>query len=106
MLLGKVLGKAIAPVKDPKLTGVKLLIIQLLNKDLAAIDTPKVAADAVLKAGTGDYVILVRSKDASLALEEPGAPVDLSVVGIVDIINVTDCEFSYTLKPGYTTLSH
>ena len=97
MLLGKVIGKAVAPVKNQKLAGVKLLIIQLLNKNMEAIGTPKVAADAVLTAGTGDVVVLVRSKDASLALETPGAPVDLSIVSIVDTIDVAENAFSYTL---------
>ncbi|MEM7030007.1 MAG: EutN/CcmL family microcompartment protein [Chloroflexota bacterium] len=106
MLLGKVIGKAVAPVKDPKLVGVKLLIVELLNKSLKAIGPPKVAADANLKAGTGDYVILVRSKDASLALENPGAPVDLAIVGLVDTIHIDEEGLSYTLKTGYTKLSH
>lgn len=100
MLLGQIIGKAVAPIKDPKLVGVKLLIVQIFNKNLTAIGFPKVAADAALKAGVGDIVVLVRSRDASLALEIPGAPVDLSVVGIVDTITVTDNQPAYTLKKG------
>ena len=105
MLLGQVIGKAVAPVKDSKLIGVKLLIVQPLNKNIAASGTPKVAADATFKAGSGDYVVLVRSKDASLALETAGAPVDLSIVGIIDTINVEEHQHSYILEVGHT-VSH
>jgi ethanolamine utilization protein EutN len=102
MILGKVIGSAIATVKDPKLTGVKLLIVQQLNKQLHPVGSPKVAADAARQAGPGDIVVLVRSKDAALALEVPGAPVDLTVVCIVESTQVNETGFSYVLPSGYT----
>lgn len=100
MQVAKVTGTAVATIKDARLTGVKLLVVQFLNKYLEPIGSQKVVADASLKAGLGDLVILVRSKDASLALDVPGAPVDLSVVGIIDTVNVTENALSYTLQSG------
>ena len=102
MLLGKVVGSAVATIKDPKLIGVKLLIIQQLNKQLQPVGSRKVAADAARQAGPGDIVVLVRSRDAALALEVPGAPVDLTVVCIVESIQVNETGLSYVLPYGYT----
>jgi len=106
MLLGSVVGTAVATIKNPLLEGVKLLIVQLLNKKLEPIGAPKVAADAALQSGPGDIVVLVRSKDASFALEVPGAPVDLTVVAVVETISLEETGLSYTLAPGYSQFSH
>lgn len=102
MLLGKIVGSAVATVKNPALTGVKLLVVQPLNKKLRPIGTLQVAADAARNAGRGDIVVLVRSRDASLALEVQGAPVDLAVIGVVDAITVDESGLTYELPIGYT----
>ena len=61
-----------------------------------------VAAD-VVDAGLGDLCVMVRSREASLALpDEKFVPVDLALVGIVDELVVQpDNQFSYTLKKGW-----
>lgn len=102
MLLGKLVGTAIATIKIPALTGVKLLVVQPLNKKLKPVGPLKVAADATLKAGSGDIVVLVRSREASLALEVKWVPVDLAVVGVVEAINIDEGGLSYLLPTGYT----
>lgn len=86
MLLGIIVGTAVATIKQPELKGVKLLIVQQLNKNLDPVGSLKVAADATLRVGQGDTVIMVRSRDASMALETPGAPVDLAIVAVVDSV--------------------
>ncbi len=62
----------------------------------------QVAADTV-HAGIGDLCVLVRSREASLAMPvEKFVPVDLATVGIVDDLDVRpDEEFDFTLKPGW-----
>jgi len=102
MLLGKIVGAAVATIKNPGLTGVKLLVVQPLNKKLEAVGSLKVAADAALNAGAGDIVVLVRSRDASLALEVKGTPTDLAVVGVVETVDVKEQEGGYALPFGYT----
>ncbi len=102
MLLGKIIGTAVATIKYPGLEGVKLLVVQPLNKKLQPIGPRKVAADASLSAGIGDIVVMVRSREASLALEVKGTPTDLAVVGIVETVDVDESGLSYTLKTGYT----
>ena len=102
MLLGKIVGTAVATIKYPGLEGVKLLVVQPLNKRLEPVGSLKVAADAFLRAGSGDVVVLVRSREASLALEVKGTPTDLAVVGIVETVNRDERGQSYRLLPGYT----
>jgi len=79
----------------------KLLIVQPLDKQLEPVGPLQVAVD-VVQAGPGDLCVLVRSREAALALQEHKfVPVDLAIVGIVDEYVVRpDDEFDYTLKEG------
>ena len=103
MLLGRVHGTAICTVKYPGIQGIKLLIVQPLNKSLEPVGTLQVAAD-VVQAGVGDVCVMVRSREAALAMPEiQFVPVDLALVGIVDELVVRPHgDFDYTLKPGKT----
>jgi ethanolamine utilization protein EutN len=101
MLFGRVRGTAICTVKYPDLTGMKLLVVQPLDRKLEPIGPMQVAVD-VVQAGPGDLCVMVRSREAALALQEHKfVPVDLALVGIVDELVVhPDGEFDYTLKEG------
>jgi ethanolamine utilization protein EutN len=105
MLLGRVLGNAVCTIKYPDLDGVKLLTVQPLNKRLEAVGRVQVAAD-VVDAGPGDLVVMVRAREASLALPEVKfVPVDLACVGVVDELEVRRDGFSFELQPGRTRFS-
>ena len=101
MLFGRVKGTAICTMKYPGTEGLKLLIVQPLNKKLEPIGILQVAAD-VVQAGPGDLCVMVRSREAALAMpNEKFVPIDLALIGIVDELEVKpDGEFSYTLKQG------
>lgn len=103
MLFGRVHGTAVCTVKIPGIEGIKLLIVQPLNKKLEPIGDLQVAAD-VVQAGMGDICVMVRSREAALAMpEEQFVPVDLALVGIVDELIVRPHgDFDYKLKPGVT----
>jgi len=102
MLLGRVRGTAVCTMKYQDLEGLKLLVVQPLNKKLEPTGGLQVAVD-VVDAGNGDLWVMVRSREASLAL--PGikfVPVDLALVGIVDDMQVRpDGEVDISLKPGW-----
>ncbi len=104
MLFGRVRGTAICTIKYPDLKGLKLLVVQPLNKHLEPLGGLQVAAD-VVQAGPGDLCVMVRSREAALAMPEiKFVPVDLALVGIVDELEVRpDGEFDYTLKAGWTS---
>ena len=101
MLFGRVKGTAICTIKYPGTEGLKLLVVQPLNKRLEPLGALQVAAD-VVHAGPGDLCVMVRSREAALAMPvEKFVPIDLALVGIVDELEVRpDGEFSYTLKGG------
>jgi microcompartment protein CcmK/EutM len=103
MLFGRVRGTAVCTIKYPDLQGMKLLVVQPLDKHLQPTGPMQVAVDVVW-AGTGDLCVMVRSREAALALREHKfVPVDLALVGIVDELVVRpDGEFDFTLKQGTT----
>jgi ethanolamine utilization protein EutN len=106
MLLGRVEGTAVCTIKYPGTEGLKLLIVQPLNKKLEPTGLRQVAAD-VVDAGLGDLCVMVRSREASLALPDVKfVPIDLALVGIVDELDVRpDGEFDFTMRQGWNPYS-
>ena len=102
MLFGMVKGTAVCTIKYPGTEGLKLLVVQPLDKHLQAVGALQVAADTV-QAGPGDLCVMVRSREASLALPDVKfVPVDLATVGVVDDLDIRpDDDFDFTLKPGW-----
>ena len=75
-------------IKYPGTEGVKLLVVQPLDKRLEPVGGLQVAAD-VVQAGPGDLCVMVRSREAALAMTDVKfVPVDLALVGIVDELAV------------------
>jgi ethanolamine utilization protein EutN len=101
MLFGRVKGTAVCTSKYPGTEGLKLLLVQPLDKHMQPVGGLQVAVD-VVDAGPDDLCVMVRSREASLALTEiKFVPVDLALVGIVDQLDVRpDGDFDFTLKPG------
>ena len=86
MQLGRVTGTVVATIKTPGLEGVKLLILQPLDRHQRPKGAPVVAADAVHMAGPGELVYFVAAREAAQALPETFVPVDHAIVGIVDAV--------------------
>jgi ethanolamine utilization protein EutN len=86
--------------------GLKLLVVQPLNKKLEPIGALQVAAD-VVQAGVGDLCVMVRSREAALAMPDiKFVPIDLALVGIVDELEVrSDGEYDVTLRRGRNQFS-
>ena len=106
MLLGRVLGTAVCTVKVSGTEGLKLLVVQPLNKHLEPVGPLQVAAD-VVHAGMGDLCLMARSREASLALPDVKfVPIDLVLIGIVDELRVLpDGEVDITLQRGRNQFS-
>ncbi len=84
MKLGRVIGTVVATEKYQGLEGVKLLIVQPLDRRQEPSGRPVVAADGVAMAGPGELVYFVAAREAAQAMPEPFVPVDHAIVGIVD----------------------
>jgi ethanolamine utilization protein EutN len=87
MQLAEVTGTLVATIKYDGLEGVRLLIVQPLDRDRNPDGDMVVAADAVEMAGPGELVYIVGSREAALAMPEPFVPVDHAIVGIVDQVH-------------------
>ena len=91
MQLGRVIGTVVATRKYEGLEGAKLLLVLPLDHAQKPTGEPLVAVDTV-RAGHGDLVYLVGSREAALALEPHFVPVDAAIVGIVDQIDARERE--------------
>ena len=89
MYLGRVVGTVVADRKVEGLVGQKMLMVQPLDDELAANGRVHAAVDTV-RAGQGDLVYLVGSREAALALEPWFVPVDAAIVGIVDDLHTPE----------------
>ena len=89
MYLGRVIGTVTATQKYEGLGGQKLLLVTPLDHHLERSGDDHVAVDTV-RAGHGDLVYLVGSREAALALEPSFVPVDAAIVGVVDDIHAAN----------------
>lgn len=89
MILGKVIGRVVANQKYEGLEGQKLLYVQPMDHHWQPCGDAVVAVDTVM-AGLGDPVFMVLSREAALALEPWFVPVDHSIVGIVDSVDLLE----------------
>ena len=87
MQLARVIGTVVATVKSPGLEGVKLLVIQPLDRQQRPNGGQLVAADAIHMAGPGELVYFVAAREAAQAMPDPFVPVDHAIVGIVDAVS-------------------
>ena len=87
MKLGRVIGTVVASTHVDGLEGVKLLIVQPLDKQRRPKGRPVVAGDGVGVAGHGETVYYVSSREAALAMPNTFVPVDDAIVGIVDHVH-------------------
>ncbi|MDR0880723.1 MAG: EutN/CcmL family microcompartment protein [Clostridioides sp.] len=89
MEIGKVVGSVWATRKDEKLNGQKLLVVKLLNGKNVYKEGFLVAADNA-GAGSGDLVLITKGSAARQSLEKNTAPVDATIVGIIDALEVEE----------------
>lgn len=85
MLLGKVIGTIWATRKYDAVKGYKLLLVQPINGNEDKLGDPIIAVDTV-GAGPGEIIYYATSSEAVMPMDVDMAPVDASIVGIVDSI--------------------
>jgi ethanolamine utilization protein EutN len=81
--LARVLGEVVSTMKDPSLTGLKMLVLQPLAASGEAAGRTLVALDSV-GAGVGENVFFVRGREAAFPFYPAEPPADATVIGIVD----------------------
>jgi microcompartment protein CcmK/EutM len=86
MFLGRVVGCVWSTVKNSRLEGQRLLVVQPLTPELQPTGRRLVCADWT-GAGSGELIYWTRSKEASFPFLPAEVPVDSTIVGIVDSIH-------------------
>src|SRR6516164_9642839 len=93
MFIAKVTGSVVATQKVASMVGHKLLTVEPLrvnptnHAELIGIGRTFVCVDTV-GSGLGEMVLIVQGSSARMAPEVEKLPVDATLVGIVDTVNV------------------
>lgn len=86
MDLARVVGAVVASMKEGRLVGQKLLLVEAAAADGKPLAGAQYVAADLVGAGEGELVLIVRGSPAARSLDVPGTPVDAAIVGIVDLI--------------------
>jgi ethanolamine utilization protein EutN len=90
MIVGRVVGDVVATQKSASHEGRKILMVQPLNLDGSDRGDVVLALDGV-DAGIGERVLVVQEGwSAMTAVGRPNSPIDMTVVGIVDHIDLVE----------------
>lgn len=87
MNIGKVIGTVVSSRKDPKLEGLKLLLVQQADVNGNPKGSHVVAIDSV-GAGPGEIVLYCAGSSARQTDSTQNRPVDAVVMAIIDEIEI------------------
>jgi microcompartment protein CcmK/EutM len=87
MYLGRVVGCVWSTVKNSSMDGLRMLVVQPLTPQLENTGRRIICTDCT-GAGAGELVYWVRGKEASFPFLPAEAPVDTTIVGIVDSVHL------------------
>jgi microcompartment protein CcmK/EutM len=84
--LARVAATVVATQKDPKLDGLRLFLLEDVDRALKPRGTIVVAADSV-GCGVGELVLYASGSSARQTTQTDGRPCDATVMAIVDAID-------------------
>jgi microcompartment protein CcmK/EutM len=87
MILGRIVGTVVSSRKDPRLEGMKLLIVKPITPEGADESGYVIAVDTV-DSGFRETVLLVSGSSARMAVDCKDRPVDAAIVGVVDTVQL------------------
>jgi microcompartment protein CcmK/EutM len=87
--LGRIEGKVWATIKDDRLKAVHLCLMQPIDERLEESGPVVVAVDTI-GVSEGDLVFWVDSTEAGFVKPDQGIPTEVSIVGLVDRLDVED----------------
>lgn len=88
MELAVVEGSVVATIKTERLTGRKLLILNVVGPEAKPTNNYVVAVDSV-GAGVGEMVLLCRGSSARQTADLSTVPTDASIIAIVDSVEMS-----------------
>jgi Carbon dioxide concentrating mechanism/carboxysome shell protein len=91
MYIAEVVGTMVSTRKSENLVGMKLLVVKRLDSKNQKNEKSKTFSDVAVDcvgAGVGDKVLIVTGTTARAVLDNENAPVDASIIGIIDSLEV------------------
>lgn len=88
MMICRVIGTVVSTAKDEKLVGKKLLVVQPLDITTMSVDGKAFVAIDTVHAGTDEIVLTVNGSSARQTTVTNGTPVDATIIGIVDSLEI------------------
>ena len=90
MLIGRVMGTVVATRKHERLVGSKIQIVQPLEPQTGKAKGEAIVAVDAVGAGVGERVVVVRGSSARHAVDDDQCPVDATIIGIIDHIDIEE----------------
>jgi ethanolamine utilization protein EutN len=87
MRIAKVIGNVVSTRKDDALIGYSLLVVDVLKPGTDLVQDQLVAIDTV-GAGVGDLVLVAQGGAARVPIAPSKAPVDATIIGVIDTVDV------------------
>jgi microcompartment protein CcmK/EutM len=88
MILAKVVGTVVSTRKEPKIEGIKFLLLEKINpSNMQGKADYLVAMDSV-GAGLGEVVFYVAGSSSRMTAATEGKPSDATIISIVDSIDI------------------
>lgn len=97
MQLARVVGTLVSTQKDPKLVGVRFLVVRNLDIDMQPSGSHSICIDTV-GAGLGDVVLHVAGSSARMTETTKDRPADACIMAIVDEVEI---EGRYTYRKAH-----
>jgi len=88
MLLARVTGTVVSTRKEPRIEGIKFLLLEKLDPATMAGKKDYVVAMDTVGAGPGEVVFYVAGSSARLTAVTEGKPSDAAIVAIVDTVEL------------------
>jgi ethanolamine utilization protein EutN len=88
MLISRVIGTVVATRKHERLVGSKIQIVQPLEPQTGKAKGEAIVAVDAVGAGVGERVVVVRGSSARHAVDDDQCPVDATIIGIIDEIDI------------------
>jgi len=87
MYICKVQGKCVSTIKNSKLSGYSMVILQKIN-GLGKLTGDLIVAVDLIGCGVGETVLITSGENARFALNDTNTPIDNVIVGIVDSCDI------------------
>lgn len=93
MIIAKVTGAVVSTIKDPRLSGFKLAIVQEYSQEKGKLKGEPFVAVDIFGSGLGSLVCVTTGSPAQQVLSRldaaaPALPVDAAIVAIIDEIDI------------------